>query len=106
VELEGSIAPPMANGELVFDAPWEGRVFGMARALCEAGHYDWDEFREHLIDEIGAWDQAHDTSESYHYYELFLSALMGLLVEKGIFLVEDVEKLTAELMARPHGHDH
>ena len=45
VELAGDIAPPMANGELVFESPWEGRVFGMARVLCEQGLFEWDEFR-------------------------------------------------------------
>ena len=34
--LDGRIAPPTANGEVVFEAPWQGRVFGMARLLAEA----------------------------------------------------------------------
>ena len=36
-ELEGVAAPPRANGELVFAAPWESRVFGVTMALREAG---------------------------------------------------------------------
>ena len=57
--LEGAIAPPMANGELIFELPWQGRVFGMARSLCDQGVYEWDEFRENLIDEIAYWDANH-----------------------------------------------
>ena len=31
--MEGSAALPRKNGELVFEAPWEGRAFGIAVAL-------------------------------------------------------------------------
>ena len=27
---------PLENGEVVFEAPWEARVFGLAHALCDA----------------------------------------------------------------------
>ena len=37
MDIEGSAAPPRANGELVFAEPWESRAFAMAVALCEAG---------------------------------------------------------------------
>ena len=30
-------APPRDNGELVFEAPWESRAFGVAVALHDAG---------------------------------------------------------------------
>ena len=33
----GAAAPPRSNGELVFEAPWESRSFGMAVALSEPG---------------------------------------------------------------------
>ena len=55
--LNAEVAPPMANGEVLFEAPWQGRVFGMARSLEEAGLYTWDEFREQLIKHIGQWDR-------------------------------------------------
>ena len=35
--MEGQAALPRKNGELVFDEPWQGRVFGMAVALHERG---------------------------------------------------------------------
>ena len=34
-DLGDSLAVPRKNGELVFEAPWEGRVFGMAVALSD-----------------------------------------------------------------------
>ena len=38
-QMEGVEALPRKNGELTFDALWEGRVFGMAVALNDQGVY-------------------------------------------------------------------
>jgi len=97
----------MANGELVFASPWESRVFGMARTLCEQGHYSWDEFRERLIQQISAWEQTHRSDHAeYDYYHCFLAALESLLAEKSLCVSEEVDQREAEYAARPHGHDH
>jgi nitrile hydratase accessory protein len=104
--LDGPAAPPSANGELIFAAPWEGRVFGMARQLCESGLYTWDEFRACLIASIEAWEGRAPEGTEYHYYECFLEALETLLVDRGVI---DAGALTARFEAyrvRPHGHDH
>ena len=53
-EMPGEASLPRRSGELVFHDQWERRVFALAVALCEQGHYSWDEFRDHLIAEIGA----------------------------------------------------
>lgn len=95
-------APPMANGEVVFEAPWQSRIFAMARALCERGLYDWDEFRERLIAEI----ETADPGAEYHYFDHFLAALVRLLDEKGICLADEVGDRASTFAARPHGHDH
>ncbi len=103
--LDSQLAPPMANGEVLFDAPWQGRVFGMARVLAEAGYFTWDEFRAHLIREIGVWDRSASDTE-YHYYDHFLAALQALIEEKQLLnpaLLEDRVRTFAD---RPHGHDH
>ena len=39
--LPENLQPPMANGEVIFDAPWQGRVFAMAVALSEQGVFVW-----------------------------------------------------------------
>ncbi len=98
-------APPMANGELVFQAPWEGRVFGMAQALADARVFEWDAFRDCLISSIAEWEAAHDSCE-YAYYERFLQALERVLADRGIVLADELSTRTAEFEARPHGHDH
>ncbi len=104
--LGGPAAPPSANGELLFEAPWEGRVFGMARQLSDSGLYTWDEFRASLIASIAAWEADAPEGAEYHYYERFLEALETLLVERQLI---DAGALTARFeayQARPHGHDH
>jgi len=50
LDVDGPAAPPRSNGELVFDAPWQARAFGLAAAVIEtrfAG--DREPFRQHLI---------------------------------------------------------
>lgn len=99
-------APPSANGELVFEAPWEARAFGMAQALAGAGCFDWDEFREHLIAVISDWDARHPDGSDYHYYHHWLTALEAVLERKGLTDSQALASLTQTLAARPHGHDH
>lgn len=106
MELEGRVAPPRANGEVVFEAPWQGRIFGMARALSEAGFYEWDEFRLCLIEAIEAWEQDHGPGEDYQYYDLFLRAFTALLEDKGLCVETELSAKSAEFAARPRGHDH
>ncbi len=102
----GPAAPPRANGELVFDHVWEGRLFGVTMALFRTGAFAWDEFRERLIEEIGDWERRHGDGEEYRYYERWLAAFQRLVTEKGLCRAEDLASRLRELAARPAGHDH
>ena len=82
--MSGAAALPRRNGELVFDAPWESRAFGLAVGLSQAGVYTWDEFRERLIAEIAAWEAVGHPAEEWSYYERWLAALESILEAKGI----------------------
>lgn len=104
-ELAGAGAPPMANGELIFEAPWQSRVFGMARVLCESGVYDWDEFRAVLIENIAAWETTHK-DEPYAYFDIFLQTLASLLDARQLCSVDELASLQQAFAERPHGHDH
>ena len=105
-ELSGITQPPMANGELIFEAPWQGRVFGMARALADQGAFTWDDFRAELIAVIGAWDAQSEDASVYYYYDRFLQALEVLLVKRGMLAEGELRAQVDTLEARPHGHDH
>jgi nitrile hydratase accessory protein len=106
MELEDRLAPPMANGDLLFEAPWQGRVFGIARVLCEQGYYHWDDFRQALIDKISRWDESHREHDPYTYYDHFLAALTDLLSDKNLCDLSELMDRDQQFQTRPHGHDH
>lgn len=102
----GPAAPPRRNGELVFEAPWESRLFGLTLALCQGGHFEWEEFRLLLIAEIGAFDAAGLEPGAWSYYACWRAALERALVSKGILGPLEVEARARLLGARAPGHDH
>lgn len=69
---------PRKNGELVFEAPWESRAFGMVAAYLEASGQPWDHFRPHLIASI-----AHLPADT-PYYEAWVHALEQMLADDGV----------------------
>ncbi len=89
--MQGTAGLPRKNGELVFDEPWQGRVFGMAVALHEQGRYDWDEFRQALITRIAA---AEARGGAFVYYEIWLATFEELLAKKGLVTSEELEETT------------
>lgn len=105
MELKDEIAPPMANGEVIFEAPWQSRVFGLARVLCEAGHFNWDEFRDRLIARINDWESNQEDA-AYQYFDCFLQALTDVLADTGLCSTLELEGRFDEFSARPHDHDH
>ena len=90
--LEGNAALPRKNGELVFQAPWEGRAFGLAVLLSDKGEYGWDDFRNNLMDQIAT--AAHAT-----YYESWLRALEMVLLDRGAVTREELSSRAAEYAA-------
>jgi nitrile hydratase accessory protein len=107
LEWNGPLSPPRQNGEIVFDALWESRVFGMTMALHEAGAFAWNEFRERLIAAIAAWERAHHPDDrGYRYWDCWLAAFERLVAEKGLCAGDELSRRVAELAARPPGHDH
>jgi nitrile hydratase accessory protein len=104
--VEGAAAPPRANGELIFEAPWQSRLFGVTMSLHAAGLFEWREFQASLIAEIQRWEAGAAEGATYHYYERWQAALEDLLAAKGICPPEALAQRSSELAARPHGHDH
>jgi nitrile hydratase accessory protein len=79
--LSGTAAPPLANGELLLDAPWQGRAFAMAQLLARRGAFEWDEFRQALIARIAAADAS---PQQLRYYDCVLDALHAVLVSRSV----------------------
>jgi nitrile hydratase accessory protein len=91
---------------MVFDAPWESRLFGVTMALVEADRFSWREFQRRLITSVGRWEADHPDGEGYHYYERWAEALESLLDDLGIVAIETTDARAHALAARPAGHDH
>ncbi|WP_426512710.1 nitrile hydratase accessory protein [Dactylosporangium sp. McL0621] len=106
LDVEGPAAPPRANGELVFAEPWESRAFGMAVALCEAGVFDWPQFRAALVTRIAAWEATPATGTQWTYYQHWLGAVEDVLTARGTVVTGDVTTRAHLLAGRPAGHDH
>jgi cobaltochelatase CobN len=103
-DLSDALAVPRKNGELVFSAPWEGRVFGMAVALSDGRHYAWDDFRVRLAAEIKTAEEHGDPSG---YYERWLASFERLLLETGALTAEELDARTAEFAAGVYDeHEH
>ena len=106
LDVNGPAAPPRRNGELVFQAPWESRLFGVTISLSRAGVFEWEEFRRLLIEEIGAWEKRGQAQAEWSYYERWASALERLLATKRLCDSADLARRVHELEHRPAGHDH
>jgi nitrile hydratase accessory protein len=89
-QMAGATALPRQNGELVFDAPWQGRVLGMALAVVQQRGVDWDEFRRRLIATI-------DADPTLPYYESWTAALSGLVVDLGVADAQELDTRAARI---------
>lgn len=98
-DLEGPLSPPRDNGEFVFAAPWERRVFGLTIALCRSQASDWESFRQRLIARI-----AEDGARPY--WQSWAAALEDLLAGTSMLTPTELDARQRELRARPPGHDH
>ncbi len=78
LDVDGAAAPPRRNGELVFEAPWQSRVFGLCAAIvetCFAG--DREPFRQRLIATIVA-------APDRPYWDSWTIALEQLVLDTGL----------------------
>jgi nitrile hydratase accessory protein len=87
-QMSGPEAPPRRNGELVFEAPWQGRAFGMALAVVQHLGLDWSEFQRRLIAAIAAAPES-------PYYEAWMAALETLVVDRGIVSRKEMDSRDA-----------
>lgn len=88
---------PSANGELVFEEPWQGRVLSMAVHLSDRGAFAWDGFRLRLIGAIAK-------APEQPYYMQFLSALEETLLEEGVLAKPEISERMQTIAMASHDH--
>ena len=102
--MGAQISLPRENGELVFQAPWEARAFGLAVALNEKEIYKWREFSAELAATIAAAEPNNDPSS---YYARWVASLEELIIAQGLISREQLDARIAECAAGIHDdHDH
>ena len=75
--MDGLASLPRDNGELVFEAPWQGRVLALAVGLVQQLDLSWDDFRARLINAI-------TDDPDLPYYEAWTRALEDLVIDLDI----------------------
>jgi nitrile hydratase accessory protein len=75
--MPGPAALPRDNGELVFEAPWQGRALGLALGVVESARLPWAAFQQQLIAAIAAEPER-------PYYESWVAALEALVAEQAL----------------------
>ncbi len=93
-ELTGPAAPPRRNGELVFDAPWQGRAFGMALGVVQHLGLEWKVFQERLIAEIARHPEA-------PYYDSWVAALEQLVLDYAAASAGEMQAAQRAVRLRP-----
>ncbi|PVB60839.1 nitrile hydratase accessory protein [Labrenzia sp. 011] len=97
--------PRDRDGDPVFSAPWEARVFAMTVKAHEAGLFSWKEWTQALGAEIAR--TADDAPDAPGYYDHWLAAFEALLTAKGVAdggqLAALRDAWDAAARATPHG---
>ena len=86
LDTDGIAAPPRRNGELVFEAPWQPRIFGLCAAIVETC-FDGDRepFRRQLIAAIAA-------EPDRPYWDSWTVALEQILLEADLIDALSIER--------------
>lgn len=90
--MSGEAALPRANGELVFEEPWEGRAFGVAVSMYQRDLYEWDDFRDRLVADTANGEKSGVDSS---YYQRWLRSMESLVIGKGLITTEELETRVA-----------
>ena len=81
------VAPlPRANGELVFEEPWQGRALGLAVVALERAGIPWSEFSNRLAEAVNRHGYDPDEPAAAAYYAAWLDALETTLRAGGVDL--------------------
>lgn len=105
IDLEdGPAALPRANGELVFTAPWQSRMFATTMSLRERDLIDWERFRQGLIAHIAEHEADLGDPDGYDYWGCWQRALEELLSELQLVGSDELATTARQIADRPADH--
>ena len=86
-------SPPRSQRRLFFSQARQRTLFGLTLAVSKEGHFEWEDFRQQLIQSIGDWERLECGAQPpWDYYERFLMALVGLLEQRGVLTASDLQR--------------
>jgi nitrile hydratase accessory protein len=104
-ELLDAEKAPTEDGDPVFEAAWQARIFGLSVSMRgEDGVFKWESFQQRLAEEIAneeapeAPGMGASTGEDLErdYYRQWLAAFERLLLEEGHLDREQLQRRAAE----------
>ena len=99
--------PRDAEGDPVFEEPWQAQAFAMTLKLYERGAFTWPEWAEYLAHEIQHAQASGDPDLGDTYYLHWLAALERIVADKGLVASGELAHRKAEwaeaAAATPHG---
>ncbi|MEX0285602.1 MAG: nitrile hydratase accessory protein [Paracoccaceae bacterium] len=102
----GTMVAQMSAGDtemMVFDAPWQARVFALVVMMVEDGHMSWKDFQSHLVQETRQGESATDKGslepQESTYYQRWLNAAEHLLQELELLRPDELDGKIGSLKA-------
>jgi nitrile hydratase accessory protein len=97
----------------VFAEPWQAQAFAMVAGLIDSQMVSREEWAERLGAVLKEAEERGEYDTGVHYYDHWLVALEGLVVEKGFAGLQELTKEKEEIAANDHhrrehqlGHEH
>ncbi len=75
---------PVADGEPVFESPWQAKTFAMVLQLHEAGAFSWVEWADELARTIAEHELHSPVRGGEDYYTLWQLSLERIVERKGL----------------------
>ena len=114
-ELAGLPLLPRDGQGPVFAEPWQAQAFAIVVELTDRGVLTREEWAERLGAVLAAAEARGETNTGERYYDHWLSALEGLILDKQLAAVDELAREGQEIRANDHhnrehqlhgGHDH
>lgn len=86
----------------VFAEPWQAQVFAVVVQLTERGELSWQDWAERLGAEFKGAERRGDVRTGANYYDHWLNALEGFLIETDIAQPDDLAAERETIRADDH----
>jgi nitrile hydratase accessory protein len=88
-----TVSPPKSNGKLTFQEGWTQIAFAIAIDLSKQGYFEWEDFRQGMINAIGDWEKTHELDDrSWSYYKCWTDVLESLILKSGLVAASELDE--------------